>query len=154
MNYVMKCLLLPKDGKARFISKDPFEHITSMGMKPVYDYFNQTLVDDINIHDYFPIESMRLLGKKYYIIIFNENETSEQEDKAMGKDVNKLASAFYRAFEGVPEYETEIGKYIYSDAMIVKVAWGDNESERIVPFTEDDKKELRMIIRDVRKWFQ
>lgn len=143
-NKSMKFLLLPKEGKPRFSSKDPWEYIKSKGMKPVKDYFN--FYYEIDLSDCSPIHSLCFTDNPYGIIYFNKDGIQDFKEEENKESLNSIATSFYNAYGAVYE---ENKQNIYSDALVVKTY----DFKSLEDIDNQDVKKLRRMLQDAIKWF-
>lgn len=144
----MNFLLIPKDGKPRFHTGDPFSYIEKMGMIPVKDYFdffdgNISIIDDaLTVNHVFTDGN----GYEYYFIIFNRDGVGKRLDGVGKSDVNMVASNFYNA-----NNRRYVGNYtkIYSDAILVKTT----ASRKLEDMDSEDKNNIRGMIEDA-EWVE
>ena len=139
----MNFLLIPKNGKPRFHTGDPFDYIKKCGMIPVRDYFNEH-VDDI-LKEFLPMCQLYMNDNYCYgLIIFNEKGDSYLKERE--NELNMPASNFFNAYGQV-----YLGNYckIKSDSILVKTLDG----KQLVNMTREDKRKVKKMLEEA-SWIE
>lgn len=139
----MNFLLIPKQGKSRFHTGDPFEYIRKKGMIAVRDYFNyydgdETFTKDaISLNYAFTDDE----GNEYYFIMFNKEGYDAALDMTKSPYTNEVATNLYNAYNS--KY---IGNYItiLSDVILVKT----NHGRSIEGMSALDKRKIKGMMKD------
>lgn len=135
----MKFLLLPREGKPRFSSKDPWEYIKSKGLKMIEDYDRTK--------EYLSKEAKERLGQIYFNGVAGEIPIyivflSKDGKRCTTGELNNNASAFCRAYCHIND--------VYEEAIIVRKIPGTQD---LIPFTSKEIKIARGMLADAIRWF-
>lgn len=136
----MKFLLLPKEGKPRFSSKDPWKYIRSRGLKIINDYFNENSWVDPEFKENIYFNQLPDFEGTETSIIFINKLGEKQKSEKLNPVANSLCHAFY--FNG--DYK------IYDEAILLK---NSTTFDNVVDFNIQDIKNIRRALKDAVKWF-
>lgn len=137
----MKCLLLPKNGKPRFSSKNPFEYATANGLKIIDDWLGCKW--DLLEEDLPPLYAIDVDGipeLKVSLLFFSKNG-----DRSWEADVNKNAMIFCKAY---CNYLPPI-----MEDLVVIVKDYSLEDNSFSTLADKDVRILRRCLKDAIRWF-
>ena len=138
----MKFLLLPKEGKPRFSSKDPWEYIKSKGLQPINDWvgFRDDLDKRDELDPLYSLDIDTLEGIKLDIIFL-----SPDGKKEWASNINNNAETFCKAY---CNYLEDI-----RENLVIILKEYNSKDNSFKNFTNKDIYIIRRMLKDAFRWF-
>lgn len=138
----IKFLLLPKNGRPRFSSKDPWEYIKSKGLQPINDWvgFRDDLDNRDELDPLYSLDIDTLEGIKLDIMFL-----SPDGRRTWDSGINHNAETFCKAY----------CDYLYDieESLVILLKNLDDKTGSFEEFTNKDIYIVRRMLKDAFRWF-